>query len=206
MAAIPTQVLVCPNCKAKTQFGFGPAAENAPNASLVAIGRCTVCQVAVFAYANRDGQVHQHWPPPTAWVPGEAAGVPDPIWADYSEASVSRSVHAFKATAVLCRRAVQGVAIDKGVKRRATPQTQIDAMEKRRLVTPVLKDAAHQIRVFGAAGAHPGKDGLDAVTEEEADAALQFMEELLDHIYRLPERLKKFQQAPQAGAGGSGES
>jgi hypothetical protein len=197
-ARFPAHSLVCPNCKGKTQFNFlMDNLQGTPNAPHVGLGQCSVCRAVILAYAGTGEGVIQYYPPPEAWVPGQSGGVPVPIWAGFSEATVCGSVNAFKATAVLCRRAVQGVAVEKGIPK-GKPADQVDQMEQKRLITPLLKDTAHQIRVFGNVGAHPGEDGLDVVTDEEADAALVFTEELVDHVYRLPARLAKFKPGQPA--------
>ena len=51
-----------------------------------------------------------------------------------------------------------------------------------------LQETAHSVRVFGNDGAHPDKDGLTHVTEQDAGDALEFVARLHTYVYDLPGR------------------
>jgi tRNA-dihydrouridine synthase len=100
------------------------------------------------------------------------------------------AVKAFKAAAAMSRRAVQGVMIAAGAGSE-TLFRQIDALAAGQKLNANIAEWAHQIRLFGNDGAHPGSDGLEEVTEAEAMAALGFLDELLKWLYILPDDLAK---------------
>lgn len=78
--------------------------------------------------------------------------------------------------------------MDKGAPDRKLEQ-QIDWLEEQRLVTPQMRDVAHKIRLGGNAGAHPDKDGLKDVTENDARKLLEFLEDFAKYVYEIPGRL-----------------
>ena len=63
----------------------------------------------------------------------------------------------------------------------------IEALANNGLLTPDLKDWAHQLRLGGADAAHD----LDPFTPEEASELLDFAELYLTYVYSLPGRLKE---------------
>lgn len=54
-----------------------------------------------------------------------------------------------------------------------------------------LGDWSHHIRLLGNSGAHPGDDGLETVSAQEAEEVLAFLDELLKWTYVMPDRLMK---------------
>jgi hypothetical protein len=78
-------------------------------------------------------------------------------------------------------------------------QIQIDEMAGKGLITEPLKQWAHEVRLGGNDGAHPDKDGLKDVSEQDADEIVQFAREFLHHIYVMPAALAA-RQASRASA------
>src|SRR5256885_14569218 len=65
---------------------------------------------------------------------------------------------AFKAVVVMCRRAMQNVAEDKGAAG-DNLEKQVDDLATKGFITANLRRAAHEVRHFGNFGAHPRDDG-----------------------------------------------
>lgn len=114
--------------------------------------------------------------------------VPPVIAEDLREALRCRWVNAYKATVVMCRRAIQATCIENKLAD-AKLQLQIDEMASKGLITEPLKQWAHEVRLGGNDGAHPDKDGLKDVSEQDADEIIQFTREFLHHIYVMPAAL-----------------
>ncbi len=181
--------LICPNCKALAHFPVANRHEGTPNAKYVITAPCASCGYIIMIYSNdpQANDVKDYFPKGLSRAATDPA-VPNPIADDFAEALKCREVKAFKATAAMCRRAVQGTAIQLGAPK-GWARDQIDWLADNRKITPLLQTAAHQVRVFGNTGAHPGEDGLDEVTESEADDAILLTEELLDHVFAVAARL-----------------
>jgi hypothetical protein len=124
-----------------------------------------------------------------------AKEIPSHIAADFKEALRCRFVEAHNATAEMCRRAVQaschqlGAPDDKLVK-------QIDWLAQQGTITNPLKEMAHRVRLGGNLGAHPPEDPNDpeeiVIGPEYSDAVIEFTRDFFQHVYVMPERLKKF--------------
>jgi Ribonuclease G/E len=84
-------------------------------------------------------------------------------------------------------------------KKRLTDQ--IDELATQGKITEPLKEFAHEIRVTRNMGAHPDKDGLEEVTEQDAKDIVEFTREFLHHVYVMPAKLKaRKTPAPAAAA------
>ena len=111
--------------------------------------------------------------------------VPEQVADDYEEAVGCLISGHYKAAAAMARRAVQGTCVDLGAKPGATLYGQIDDLQAQGHITKRLAELAHKIRVLGNDAAHPGKDGLDIVTAEEAKQTVDFLEHMLQHVFIL---------------------
>jgi hypothetical protein len=126
------------------------------------------------------------------------SNVPTSIAEDLREGLRCRWVSAYKATVVMCRRAIQSTCLDKKMAD-AKLQLQIDEMATKGLITQPLKQWAHEVRLGGNDGAHPDKDGLKDVSEQDADEIIQFTREFLHHIYVMPSALAARQASRAVG-------
>jgi hypothetical protein len=59
------------------------------------------------------------------------------------------------------------------------------------LITPLLKDVGHRVRLGGNLGAHPDSDGLRDVTEGDARALVAFMDSFIEYVYAIPASLRQ---------------
>jgi len=62
-------------------------------------------------------------------------------------------------------------------------------MERRNLLRPHIKDAAHEVRHLGNEMAHG--DFIDPVDKEEAEAVLGLMDEILNEVYQSPAKVER---------------
>lgn len=125
-------------------------------------------------------------------------GVPEPILEDLHEAHKCLAVSAFKACAAMCRRALQGAAIEKGANPKNKLIKQIEEIKGKGELHPKLAELATHIRLVGNSGAHPGEDGLDKVAQEEAEQILGFTEQVLDYLYVMPNKIESLKQKPMS--------
>jgi hypothetical protein len=153
-----------------------------------------VCRGIVMA-ASGDDFGYEDFDPvgilPEQAVAEPDARIPAPIRADLFEARRCATVRANKAVATLCRRALQGAVLDQGATPKKRLHEQIDEVVAANKVHASLKEWADAIRFVGNSGAHPGEDGLEDVTEEEAEDILAFTEEFLQLTYVARERVRQ---------------
>jgi len=149
------------------------------------IGICNYCFKPLLV--KNDGEVVFPRPLPS---PTDKR-IPEHIRKDIIEAKMCFSVHAYRACAVMARRAIQSAALDKGAKE-GNLVNQIEELEQVGVITKDLKEWATVVRWVGNDAAHPNKDD---VYEEDADDILKLAEQFLEVIYVTPalaqERRKK---------------
>lgn len=142
--------------------------------------------------ATGDVPVTSRIQPQNVWVPSYGEDVPDRVADDAREAHTCLSIGAWRAAAAMARRSIQSAAYNKECPRRIRLVVeQIDWLENKRLITPLMKDVAHQIRLGGNLGAHPDSDGLKDVDEEDAHELVRFMDDFIAFLYQIPARLEQ---------------
>jgi hypothetical protein len=128
-----------------------------------------------------------------------AQEVPAEIASDFKEALRARWVKAYKATMLMCRRALETSCTREKAEGRSLFE-QIDDLAKKQFITEPLRNMAHGIRLLGNQGAHQQdySDITDVnVHEQDADAAIEFMREYLNHVYVLPKKLERYTKKSQ---------
>jgi hypothetical protein len=108
---------------------------------------------------------------------------------DFAEALRCHWIKSYRASVVMCRRAIQSSAIALNASGGRLID-QIDDLFKSGKITEPLKEFAHEIRLTGSDGAHPDKDGLNDVTEKDSADVIEFTEAFLNYIYVMPAKLK----------------
>lgn len=116
--------------------------------------------------------------------------IPNKIKADYIEGITALMNSCFKSACVMFRRAVQNAVIELGASKKKGLEDQIDQLERKRIITPELKDLAHQMRVIGNLGAHPLKDEFDQLKKEDAVDMESFLKEFINYCFVLRKRLQ----------------
>ncbi len=155
--------------------------------------RCMECG-SVFEVHFRGGLIQET---PRLLPPDDidlsSPPVPTEIQMDLKEAGLCFSVGAPRATVVLCRRALEGVADNLKANGRTLSQ-KIESIYERELITKPVYEASTEIRVFGNYGAHPGKDLLEDIDSDLAEDVLYFTREVVDDVYVKPDRLERLQR------------
>ena len=151
-------------------------------------GRCILVIIAV-----RPGNslyCTEHYPLETTddSLPEE---IPEEVSGDFKEALRCHWIKSFKATVLMCRRALQA-SCDKEQAAGKDLYSQIADLADKQRITGTLKEMAHRIRLPGKKGAHGDYSDInDNITEKDAKDAITFMRHYLDHVYVLPKQLEE---------------
>ena len=116
------------------------------------------------------------------------APLPDPtddrikreIKIDIDEAKICFSVKAYRACAIMCRRALQIICIDNGANQNKNLNDQIEELFENRTITKKIADWANSVRWVGNDAAHPKNE---EVTPDDADRILKLTEQIADNLY-----------------------
>ena len=173
----------CPHCLREVRFDIHANTQH--GRMLHQIQKCQACGELVYRQVdlNEQEQTLAQWPP-KGIRPAHSA-VPASIAADWLEAHLCLSIRAFRGAATMARRAVQGVAVERGAEN-AKLYDQLKELEATATLHPMMVEWADHIRLLGNTGAHPGTDGLETVSEDEARDVVRFLDELLRWLYELP--------------------
>jgi hypothetical protein len=178
--------IYCPHCHRHT--ALSPAPVEVDRGSQVGaiwqrgyedvwwIGICNYCGNPVLVH--NDG--YEIYPTPIPQPTDER--VPESIRKDLDEAKACMQVNAFCAAAVMARRVIQQVAIDKGCTR-GNLVDQINDLASNGIITSDVKEWATVVRWVGNDAAHP-----NAIAVEEDDAAdiIDLANQLLQIVYVAP--------------------
>ncbi len=148
------------------------------------IGVCNYCGKPVLVHGDGDTVYPQPLPQPTN------GDVPEQIRRDLDEAKMCFAVSAWRAVAVMARRAMQSAAIEKGATQDKL-RDQIANLATQGKITTDLKELADVVRWVGNDAAHPSGQ---EVTSEDADDVLRLAEQFLHVLYVTPAIAKKLRE------------
>lgn len=122
-----------------------------------------------------------HWWP----LPGAKAhpAIPEPIQDVLNEAVLALAANCPRAAAVMARRTLEAITVDKG-ETSGTLAQRLLALSAKGVLHPSLSDWAKEVRIVGNAGAH--FDPMDTVSVKDAQQLVSFIRELLNFLYVLP--------------------
>jgi hypothetical protein len=186
---------VCPYCGAYSTFHVSAEYGNQYWGGFAKILGCDHCHQLVYVVLEADQtiggekvaseKIKDYYP---KRMPKLEDSIPKNVADDYLESIRCFDIEANKASASMCRRALQSSVIDKGAKKGRLAD-QIDELFEKEVITKDIKDWAHEIRLTGNVGAHPDEDGLQSVKPEEANELIDFMEQYLNYVYVLPAKV-----------------
>lgn len=186
---------------------------------LVAVRKCDYCgypNIAMkqrFRYGNMDydeshfASGNDEQAKYLRWLPDEPLGrefeeVPEHIADAASEAYACFSIRSYRAAILMARSVLEATAKDKGVEK-GNLASKIDALADKGVISPQIKDEAHEIRYLGNDMAHG--DFVEPVTEEDADDMLGFLATFLNYVYQMPAAIRRRQDARRKRQGNPNE-
>ena len=140
------------------------------------IGLTNCCQSPVLIHEEGDIIYPTPLPSPTD------KRIPESIRQDLEEAKMCFSINAYRACAVMARRAMQSACIEKGATKDSLSD-QLKELASNGVITKELKEWADVVRWVGNDSAHPN---AEKVTKEDADDILKLAEQFLHVLYVTP--------------------
>ena len=126
-------------------------------------------------------------------------GAPPAVSEDFIEAQKCYDAEAYKATVVICRRALETMTDFQQAKGKNLFQ-KIEDLYNREVIGRATFEIATQVREFGNYGAHPKDDLLSEVTWKDAAAVLEITQHFLRDVYEIPEKVEKLKRRLQKQA------
>ena len=135
-----------------------------------------------------DGQMTSSGPMvPPDYINGLHHDLPQQAIDDYFEAITCLIHRAFKASAVMQRRSLQGALLAKQVPEN-TPMKMVQWAQSNKMLGPKDVNLANTVSFFGGKGAHPEEDNINLVGELEATQGLRVTKDLLLALFPPPEK------------------
>lgn len=125
------------------------------------------------------------WPLPDSEL---SKDVPLSIAEVFAEASRCLASNCPRASAVMSRRTLEAITVEKG-ETTGTLSERLKALANKNVLHPTLSDWAKEVRLIGNAGAH--FDPIQTVSTDDAKDLVSFVRELLKYPYELPGELSR---------------
>jgi len=117
-----------------------------------------------------------------------SADIPVQIQKILQEAKITYSAQCYRASAVMSRRTLEAITVEKG-EPDGTLAKRINCLTSKGILDKNLGDWANEIRLIGNVGAH--FDPINDVESEDANQIILFIEELIKYIYIMPAEIAK---------------
>jgi hypothetical protein len=191
----------CPHCQATAAFipvtGTHEERDGAFPTRMIEGAQCLACNEFILAIAKCEPTSHvsgkwmydAHFP--VGW-PDDAVAeeIPTEIKPDFQEALRCRWVKAYNATIEMCGRALEASCIQQGAPSDAVLSKMIEWVHEKGKITTPLRDMAHKIKLGRNLAAHAQSDRT--LTEQDADAVIEFTRQYFHYVYVMPERMEQF--------------
>lgn len=187
-------ILECKRCEAMVNcevlFSFKEHFENEPPSKWT-FCKCPRCHFPMLAEQEDYGG---GWDEPTRLYPPAdkqlGRSVPILIREAYSEATSCLKAKAFTASAIMCRKTLEGLCAEHGVKERNLAQS-LKALKAKGLIDGALVEWAEALRNFGNEAAHDVKITISA---QDARDIIAFTEALIEYVFTFRDQFARFQE------------
>lgn len=189
---LPPQNLAarCPHCGKEATFDpIGLNDINADGSHFVGQRRCPnpECKCHIFVVIEA-GRIVSAYPP--IRIDFDKENIPENVLNSFEEAIACHSSSCFIASAIMVRRTLEEVCVDKEAKG-GNLKERIKALESKIVVPKELLEAMDELRLLGNDAAHIEAQTFGKISEEELEIAIEFTKELLKALYQYTGLLRK---------------
>ena len=145
------------------------------------------CNGQIFV-VHRQGMLVDAYPPST--IDFDSKSIPANIVSSFDEALRCHAVGYFMASALMVRRTLEVVCLDKGASGKDL-KVRIADLKTKIVVPNELIEAMDELRLLGNDAAHIEARSYDKISYEELEVAIEFSKELLKALYQYSDLLAK---------------
>lgn len=187
-------ILECKHCaavvNAEELFSYEDTYPNDPPARWT-LGQCPSCRFPMLAvqedYGSGWDAAIRVYPPQDKQL---GRSIPAPIRQAYREAVLCFKTKAFTASAIMCRKTLEGLCAEHGVKARNLSQS-IKELKDKGLIEGRLLEWAEALRNFGNEAAH---DVQVTISAQDAKDIIEFTEALIEYVFTYRDQFAAFQK------------
>ena len=193
-------IIECPSCGKRAdaqivgQYGYHDRAEGGP--SRITMLKCARCEHPIVV--REEERWEDMWSTPEVVFPVNndqiSSDIPSRIRTSFREARMSYRAGASTASVMMCRKTLEALCIEHGIKERNLAASIKRATESG-LIDGRLVEWAQELRIVGNEAAHD----VDAdISGEDARDLLEFTEAILEYVFTFRDRFERFQQRRKA--------
>jgi hypothetical protein len=159
----------------------------------VTFASCPACDAPLLAAQNDIGS---GWDAPERIYPPRDRDftwdeVPSNIVRAFNEARTCFRTKAFTAAAIMCRKTLEGICLEHGVKSSGTLAAQLQKLKENGIIESRLFEWAEALRTMGNEAAH----GVEVViSPADARDTLEFTEALLEYVFTYRDKFEEFKK------------
>lgn len=180
----------CPHCGNEATFDpIGLNDINVDGTHVVGQRRCPnpECKGHIFV-VTEAGKIVAAYPP--IRIDFDKENIPENVLSSFEEAIACHSSSCFIASAIMVRRTLEEICVDKEAKGKNLKE-RIKALESKIVVPKELLEAMDELRLLGNDAAHIEAQTFGKISEEELEIAIEFTKELLKALYQYTSLLGK---------------
>lgn len=184
----------CKNCEAlvdagvlNTYEGYDP--ETGPPYKYSFL-KCPKCDSPFLVLQERFGD---YWDDPYRLYPPQERinpFYPEPVKKAYSEAFACFKAKAYTATAIMCRKTLEGICAEHNIKRKVLADS-LNELKKQGIIESRLFDWADMLRISGNEAAH---DLAVTVPADDARDILEFTNALLEYVFTFKDKFEQYKK------------
>lgn len=184
----------CPHCRAIVDGqiigSYDDYEEESGVTGTYSFLKCPIC-AAPFIMLQIDSS---EWDEPTRLYPptemGISPAIPGSLRSAYAEAQLCFGAKAYTATAMMCRKTLQGIAEEQKVTARNLASA-LKEMTEKGVIENRLYEWADALRLAGNEAAH---DLSTNISHQDAKDILDFTKALLEYVFTFQERFEQFKK------------
>lgn len=127
-----------------------------------------------------------HWYPLPEMTP--STDIPSDSASAFAEAAAALAANCPRASAVMARRTLEAITVEKG-EIEGSLAKRLRILDEKGVLHPSLAEWVKEVRLVGNVGAH--FDPIQPVSMDDAKQLVNFLSELLKYLYELPAELKR---------------
>jgi hypothetical protein len=147
--------------------------------------KCPKCEKPLLTYENASWGLDRLYPQEVNRINPD---LPEPLKAAYEEALACFKSKAYTATAIMCRKTLEGICIEHGAKGRNLVSS-LKELKDKGVIENRLYEWADALRISGNEAAH---DVSVTISAEDAGDILEFTNALLEYVFTFHDRFEEF--------------
>ncbi len=149
------------------------------------------CHGHLFFIAGKDKNIIIT--SPSESIPFDKENIPEKVLSAFEEAILTHSENCFIASAIMIRKTLEEICLDRGAEGK-TLQGRLKDLGTKILIPKELLTGMDDLRLLGNDAAHVEARTFNEIGKEEIEISLEFTKEILKAVYQYDSLLKKLKK------------